>query len=45
MCPQERERVPESRLSMLYKILGAAVYGIDANIIQVEVDCSGTCAT
>jgi magnesium chelatase family protein len=26
---------------MLYKILSAAVYGIDANIIQVEVDCSG----
>ncbi|MFZ0731188.1 MAG: YifB family Mg chelatase-like AAA ATPase [Candidatus Sulfotelmatobacter sp.] len=26
---------------MLYKTLSAAVYGIDANIIQVEVDCSG----
>jgi magnesium chelatase family protein len=26
---------------MLYKALSAAVYGIDANIIQVEVDCSG----
>jgi putative transposase len=26
---------------MLYKNLSAAVYGIDANIIQVEVDCSG----
>jgi len=26
---------------MLSKTLGAAVYGIDANIIQVEVDCSG----
>src|SRR5215471_12396461 len=25
---------------MLYKTLSAAVYGIDANIIQVEVDCS-----
>jgi len=27
--------------AMLYKTLSAAVYGIDANIIQVEVDCSG----
>src|SRR6202030_2306342 len=26
---------------MLYKTLSAAVYGIDANIMQVEVDCSG----
>src|SRR5437763_9939420 len=26
---------------MLYDTLSAAVYGIDANIIQVEVDCSG----
>ena len=26
---------------MLYKTLSAAVYGIDANIIQVELDCSG----
>ena len=26
---------------MLYKTLSAAVYGVDANIIQVEVDCSG----
>jgi magnesium chelatase family protein len=26
---------------MLYKTLSAAVYGIDANLIQVEVDCSG----
>src|SRR5579864_2655558 len=26
---------------MLYKTLSAAVFGIDANIIQVEVDCSG----
>ena len=26
---------------MLYKTLSAAVYGIDANIIEVEVDCSG----
>src|SRR5262249_9581707 len=29
------------KASMLYKTLSAAVYGIDANIIQVEVDCSG----
>jgi hypothetical protein len=28
--------------TMLYKTLSAAVYGIDANIIQVEVDCSGS---
>src|SRR6185437_14238474 len=27
--------------SMLYKTLSAAVYGIDANIIEVEVDVSG----
>ena len=26
---------------MLYETLSAAVYGIAANIIQVEVDCSG----
>ena len=26
---------------MLFKTLSAAVYGIDANIIEVEVDCSG----
>jgi magnesium chelatase family protein len=26
---------------MLYKTLSAAVYGIDANIIEVEVDISG----
>jgi len=26
---------------MLYKTLSAAVYGIDANVIEVEVDCSG----
>lgn len=26
---------------MLYKTLSAAVYGIDASIIEVEVDCSG----
>jgi magnesium chelatase family protein len=26
---------------MLYKTLSAAGYGIDANIIQVEVDCAG----
>jgi len=26
---------------MLFKALSAAVYGIDANLIDVEVDCSG----
>jgi len=26
---------------MLYKTLSAAVYGLDANISQAEVDCSG----
>ena len=26
---------------MLYKTLSAAVYGIDANLIEVEVDISG----
>jgi hypothetical protein len=26
---------------MLYKTLSAAVYGVDANIIEVEVDISG----
>ena len=26
---------------MLYKTLSAAIYGVDANIIQVQVDCSG----
>jgi magnesium chelatase family protein len=30
-----------SQLLMLYKTLSAAVYGIDANIIEVEVDVSG----
>ena len=29
------------RRHLLYKTLSAAVYGTDANIIQVEVDCSG----
>ena len=29
------------RRSMLYKTFSAAVYGIDANIIEVEVDVSG----
>jgi len=41
-CP-ERSRtvgITASR-QMLYKTLRAAVYGIDANIIQFEVDCSG----
>src|SRR5262249_56455140 len=28
-------------VSMLFKALSAAVYGIDANIIEVEVDVSG----
>jgi len=32
---------PRVSALMLYKTLSAAVYGIDANIIQVEVDCSG----
>jgi len=27
---------------MLFKVLSAAVYGIDANLIEVEVDYSGT---
>jgi magnesium chelatase family protein len=30
-----------SRLAMLYKTMSAAVYGIDAHIIEVEVDVSG----
>ena len=30
--------------TMLFKALGAAVYGIDANLIEVEVDSSGTVA-
>ena len=38
-CPPERGK--RQRSLMLYKTLSAAVYGIDANIIQVEVDCSG----
>ena len=29
------------RPDMLYKTLSAAVYGIDANLIEVEVDVSG----
>jgi magnesium chelatase family protein len=32
---------PRRQLTMLYTTLSAAVYGIDANVIQVEVDCSG----
>ena len=36
-CPL---RVPTG-VPMLYKTLSAAVYGIDANIIEVEVDVSG----
>jgi len=46
VCPREDpapcthlDRVRSSAL--LYKTLSAAVYNIDANIIQVEVDCSG----
>jgi hypothetical protein len=38
--PRSRLRVPTGVL-MLYKTLSAAVYGIDANIIGVEVDVSG----
>src|ERR1700678_2233719 len=46
VCPRD-EPAPRHPLDqakivrMLYKTLSAAVYGIDANIIQVEVDCSG----
>jgi magnesium chelatase family protein len=45
-CPQEipYHRCPFVRspgIPMLYKTLSAAVYGIDANIIEVEVDVSG----
>src|SRR5258706_15608713 len=38
--PRSPLRVPIS-VPMLYKTLSAAVYGIDANIIEVEVDVSG----
>jgi hypothetical protein len=38
--PRSPLRVPTGVL-MLYKTLSAAVYGIDANIIEVEVDVSG----
>jgi len=46
VCPRDDPaplHPPESgqTVHMLYKTLSAAVYGIDANIIQVEVDCSG----
>ncbi len=46
MCPAAfldccGRRGDRQRSLMLYKTLSAAVYGIDANIIQVEVDCSG----
>ena len=34
-------RVPARGVSVLYKTLSAAVYGIDASIIEVEVDVSG----
>src|SRR5271165_7207087 len=44
-CPVSRvfceKRETPAIHQMLYKTLSAAVYGIDANIIQVEVDCSG----
>jgi len=35
------ESLPFACLRMLYKTFSAAVYGIDANIIEVEVDVSG----
>ena len=38
--PRSPLRVPTG-VPMLYKTLSAAVYGIDANIIEVEVDVSG----
>src|SRR4030081_638568 len=38
--PRSPLRVPTG-VPMLYKTLSAAVYGIDANIIEVEVDISG----
>src|SRR5262249_20364077 len=43
--PARGARLPSARAEvccriMLYKTLGAAVYGIDANIIEVEVDVS-----
>src|ERR1700704_6067661 len=38
--PRSPLRVPTG-IPMLYKTLSAAVYGIDANIIEVEVDISG----
>src|SRR5258707_3956413 len=38
--PRSTLRVPTG-VPMLYKTLSAAVYGIDANIIEVEVDMSG----
>src|SRR5260370_9658699 len=41
-CRQRKARsVVDRSEAMLYKTLSAAVYGIDASIIQVEVDCSG----
>jgi len=33
--------VPHGFICMLYKTISAAVYGIDASIIEVEVDVSG----
>jgi hypothetical protein len=43
VCPTDGATscAPVAALNMLYKTLSAAVYGIDASIIQVEVDCSG----
>src|SRR3974390_3354583 len=38
--PRYSLRVPTG-VPMLYKTMSAAVYGIDANIIEVEVDVSG----
>src|ERR1700676_4432349 len=37
-----REMLHSQALPMLAKVLSAAVYGIDANLIDVEVDLSGT---
>src|SRR5277367_5893917 len=38
--PRSHLRVPTGA-PMLYKTLSAAVYGIDANVIEVEIDVSG----
>jgi magnesium chelatase family protein len=39
--PEEKLREVNRRAPTLYKTLSAAVYGIDASIIEVEVDVSG----